>query len=95
MRLVRAAQVHERLVDHLNLFGKVGVRYVHHVHQKVGLARFVQRTLERIHEVGWQFADEANGVGQEEGQVADDDLAHSRVERGEEFVLGKNFGLGQ
>ena len=68
---------------------------VHHVEQQVRLPHLVQRRLEGVHQVGGQFADEAHGVGQEERQVVDDNLAHGGVQRGKELVLGEDLALGQ
>ena len=95
LRLVCAAQVVERLVHHLDLFGEIRMRHVHHVYQQVCLAHLVEGTLEGVHQVGGQFTDKSDGIGQQERQVADDDLAHRRIEGGKEFVFGKDFGLGK
>ena len=92
---VGAAEVGERFVDHFNLFREVGVRHVHDVDKDISLAHLVERAFEGVHEVGGQFADKAHGVGQEERQVVDDDLAHGGVERGEEFVFSKDLSLGE
>ena len=71
------------------------MRHVHHVYQQVCLAHLVEGTLEGVHQVGGQFTDKSDGIGQQERQVADDDLAHRRIEGGKEFVFGKDFGLGK
>ena len=80
-------------VYHLDLFLELGMGNVHDVNEDVTVTHLVKRTLERLHQMGRQFADEADGVGQQEGQIGDDDLAHRRVEGGEEFVLGKDLAL--
>ena len=61
--------------------------------QQVGLAHLVQRTFERIHQVGRQFTDKTDRIGQQEGQIVDDNLAHRRVQRSEQLVLGKHVTL--
>ena len=95
LRFVGTAEVFQRGVDHLYLLLEVGMRDVDDMHQQVGLAHLVESRLERVDQVGGQFADEAHCVGQEEGQVLDDHLAHRRVECGEEFVLCEDVALGQ
>lgn len=95
LRFVGTAEVAERFVDHFHLFFKVGVRHVDHVNQEVGLTHFVEGAFEGLHQVGGQFADKTDSVGQEEGKIFDDDLAHRCVERGEEFVFGKHLCLCQ
>ena len=65
------------------------------MHEQVGFARLVEGRFERLDEVGREFANEADGVGQQEGQVAHHDFAHRRVEGGEELVFGKDVAFGQ
>ena len=45
--------------------------------------------------MGGKFADESDGVGEEERQIVDHYFAHRCVEGGEELVLGEYFRLGQ
>lgn len=68
---------------------------IHNMDQEVGLAHLVEGRFEGIDQVGRQLADKADSIGEEEGKVLDNHLANSRVERGEEFVLGKDLALGQ
>ena len=93
--LVRASQFLERLVDHLYLLLKVGMRDVNDVNQQVCFTHLVERRLKGIYQIGRQLADKPYGVGQQKRQVADDNLSHSSVEGGEELVLSKDLTLGQ
>ena len=63
--------------------------------EEVCLTHFVERALEGFDELGGELADEAHGIGEEEGEVVYDDLAHGRVEGGEELVLGKDLTLSK
>ena len=71
------------------------MRDIHHVHQHVGLAYLVEGRLERVDKVSWQLADEADGVGEQDGQVVDGNLAHGGVEGGEKLVLGKDVAFAE
>ena len=62
--------------------------------QQIGFAHLVECRFERFDQLRRQFANESYGIRQQEGQVVEDHLAHRRVERGEEFVLGENLALG-
>ena len=68
---------------------------VHHVHEDIGLPDLVQGALEGFHQLRGQFPDEADGVGQQERAVFDDDLPDRRVQGSEEFVLREYVGFGQ
>ena len=74
---------------------KTGMGYIGYVHQKVGFAHLIEGGFERFHQFGRQFADKADGIGEQDGQVGDNDLAHRRIEGGEELVLGKDVRLAQ
>ena len=63
--------------------------------KKVGLACLIKGTLERVYQVGRQFADESYGIGKEERQVVYHYLANGGVEGGKEFVLGKHLALAE
>ena len=91
----RVAHLLQGLVHHLDLLLESRVRNVHDVEQQVGLAHLVESRLERVDQVGGQFTDEPYGIGEEEGQVVDNHLAHRGVEGGKELVLGKDLALGQ
>ncbi len=45
--------------------------------------------------MGGEFADETDGVGEEEGEVVDDDLSDGSVEGGEELVFGEYVALAE
>ncbi len=63
--------------------------------QEISLASLVERTLERVHQVGRQLAYESYGVGKEEGQIVNHHLSYGSVECGKEFVLGEHLTLGK
>ena len=63
--------------------------------KQVGFANLIERALEGFHEVCRQFADESDGIAEQEGQVVHDDLANRCVEGCEELVLGKDLALGE
>ena len=65
------------------------------MNEQIGLAHLVQGRFEGLHQVVGQFADESYCIGQQERQVVDGDFTNRRVERGEEFVLGKDLGLAE
>ncbi len=71
------------------------MRYIHHVHQDIGLAHLVESALEGIHKMRGQLADEAYGVGKQKRQIVDNHLAHRGVERCEQLVLGKHVAFAQ
>ena len=75
------------------LFFKIGMADIHDVEYEIGFADFVQRGLEGLDEAVRQFADEADGVGEQEWQVFDDHFADSGVQSGKEFVFGEDIGL--
>ena len=94
-RLATGVDFGKGLVYHGNLLLEVGVADVHHVEQQVGFADFVEGGFERFHEAVGQFADESHRVGEQEGEVSEDHLAHSGVEGGEELILGQHFRVGE
>ena len=81
------------LLDDLVLFLEVRVGDVHHVDQQIGFAHLIQGRFERFDKMMRELADETDGVGEQERQIVDSDLADGSVERGEEFVLGKDVGF--
>lgn len=95
LRLVAATQFGERLVHYFYLIFKVGMTDVNNVEEQVGLSNFVECAFEGVDKVGWQLADEADGVAEQEGKVVDNDLADGGVERGEELVFCKDVALGE
>ncbi len=68
---------------------------VDHVYQDVGLAHLVEGGLERLDEAGGELADETDGVGEQEGEVVDYDLAHGGVEGGEKLVFGEHLAFAE
>ena len=94
-RLVAAVEVGQRFVNDGNLILELGVRYIHHVQEEVGLTHLVEGRFERLNKVGGQLAYETNGVGKQERKVLYNNLAHRGVERCKQFVFGKHFTLGK
>ena len=91
--LVCTADVGQGALYDFDLLLKGGMRDVDDMHQKIGFANLVEGGLERLDEFGRQLADEAHRVGEEEGQVVDDHLAHGGVEGGKELVFGKHVAF--
>ena len=92
-RFVAGTDLLQGLLDHGDLVLELRVRDVHHMHQQVCLADLVERRFERLDELRRELADETDGVGQQEREVVEDNLAHRGVERREELVLGENLAL--
>ena len=93
-RIVRFdAEVLENALDVLALGFGVLVGNVAHVQDHVGLDHLFQRGAEGGDQHRRQVRDEAHGVGQHDlfavGQLH---RAQSRIERGEQHVLGEHFG---
>ena len=65
--LVGQAQLGQRLLHGLGLLGGVGVGYVDHVQQEIGLGQLLQRGPEGGDQLRRQLLDEAHRVGQQEG----------------------------
>ena len=65
------------------------------MYKNVGVAHLIERSLERLHQVGGQLAYESHSVGEQEWQVFYHDLATSGVERSKKLVLGKHFALAK
>ena len=61
----------------------------------VGLSDLVECGLETLDKESWQLSDEADGVGEQEGDIADDDLSDGGVESGEKLILGEDLGFGE
>ena len=93
--LVGSAEVAQCFFHYVDLFLKVGMRNIHHMNQQVCLTHFVECRFEGIHQVGWQFANEADRIAEQEWQVVDNHLAHRRVECCKQFVLCKHVALRQ
>ncbi len=89
------ANILERVVDNLNLFFEIGMRYIYHMKQYVRLAHLVESRLERVDKVSGQLADKSYRVGEQEGQVVDYHLAYGGVECGEKLVFGEYLALAQ
>ena len=87
--------VGEGFVDGVDLREVVGMGDVDNMEEEVGFGDFVEGGFEGFDKLSGEFADETDGVGEEEGEVADDDFADGGVEGGEEFVFGQNIALGQ
>ena len=81
------------LLDDLILLLEVRVGDVHHMNQQVGFAHLVQRRFERLDKMMRELADKTDGVGEQERQIVDSDLADGGIERGKELVLGKDVGF--
>ena len=92
---IATANIAQCLVDHFYLLLKIRMRYIHHMHQDVGLPHLIERRLERFNKAGRQLAYETYGVGEQERKIVNDDLAHRGVERGKQLVLGKHIALAQ
>ena len=63
--------------------------------QQIRLAYLVQRRFEGLDQVVRQFADEADGVGEQERQVLDRHFAYRSVKGSKEFVLREDIGFGE
>ena len=94
-RLVGTAQVSQSLFNDADLLFEIGMGDVDDMHQQVGLAHLVERTLEALNKVGRQLTDKADGIGQQEGQIVDGHLAYRSVKGGKQLVLGKHVTLAQ
>ena len=81
------------LLDDLVLFLEVRVGDIYHMDQQIGFAHLVQGRFEGLDKMMRELADETNGVGKQERQIVDSDLADGGIERGKELVLGKDVGL--
>ena len=92
---VGGVDVGEGFVDGVDLRLVVGVRDVDDMEEEVGFGDFVEGGFEGFNELRGELADEAYGVGEEEGEIADDDLADGGVEGGEEFVFCEYVGFGE
>ncbi len=69
------------------------MRNVADVDDEVGRDHFLERRPKGGDQLGRQVRNEANGVGQDRlVEAGQRDLAHGRVERGEQEVLGQHFG---
>lgn len=86
--------VESLLYDRYLLF-KLRMTHIHHMKQQIRVPDFVERGLERFHEVCGKFAYEAYGVGEQEGKIVDRHFSHSSVESGEKLVLGKYVAFAQ
>ncbi len=93
--ILRLANVLKCTVDHLYLLLKLRMGDVYHMHENIGIAHLVEGRLERVDKMRGEFADKADGVGEQEREVVDNHLAHCSVERGEKFVFGKHIRLAQ
>ena len=87
--------VGEGAVDGVDLREIVGVRDVYNMDEEIGFGDLIESGLEAFDELGREFADESDGVGEEEGEVANNDLADGGVEGGEKFVFGEDIALSQ
>ncbi len=74
----------------------VGGTGVDDVDEEVGEDGLFEGGAEGLYEVVGEIADEADGVGEEEGlAVGEFEAAGGGVEGGEEFVFGEDFGFGE
>ncbi len=86
----------QRLVHRLHLVPPVVTRGIEHVQQEVGLLHLFERRLERGHQVGGQFLNETNGVGEEHlAPVGQPHQAGRRIEGDEQRVLDLHLRVGQ
>ena len=69
--------------------------YVDYMDEYVGVTHLVEGRLEGVDKMGGKLADESYGVGEQEGEIVDDDLAHGGVESGKKLVLGKYIALAE
>ncbi len=80
----------------LVVLGRVGVRDVDDMNQKIGQNDLFKRGFECLDETVRQAADEADGVRDQQLLVAAQlKLARGGIERGEQLVFGENGGAGE
>ena len=73
----------------------IGGGRIHDMDQQVGVDHHVERRTEGLDQLVGQLADEADGVGQEDGLAAGELQApRGGVERGEEAILDQDPGVG-
>ena len=84
---VLAAYLGECLVHDVDLLLKLRMAYVDYMDEYVGVTHLVEGRLEGVDKMGGKLADESYGVGEQEGEIVDDDLAHGGVESGKKLVL--------
>ena len=68
---------------------------IHHMNEEVRFAHFIEGRFEGLNEVVRQFANEADGIGEQERQILDSHFAHGGIEGSEEFVLCEHLGFGE
>ncbi len=91
-RLVARAQLFQHFLHGLHLHVAMRMAGIHDVNQEVRLNGLFQRGAEGGDKMGGQIANEAYRIGQQHGPaVGQNHAARGRVERGEQFRVGKNF----
>ena len=68
--LIATSDIPENIGNSAHLFWIVRIRGVNHVQNQVGFHDLFERRPERGHEFMWQLADEADGIGNEEGRFS-------------------------
>src|SRR5205823_4376125 len=95
-RLGGSPQVGQDLLDGRRLLlHRMGAK-VEDLDDDVGFGHLLQRGSEGGHQVGGQLLDEAHGVGQQQAPARRElQLAGSRIQGGEQLLLGANARAGQ
>ena len=95
-RMVGQLELVEDLLDGADLLLGLRARRVDHVQEQVGLARLLERGLERGDQRVRQVPDESDGVGEQDlPAAAEPPATGAGVEGGEELVLDEDAGVGQ
>lgn len=77
-------------------FEDAGVGGVEEMDEEVGVGDFFEGGVEGLDEEVGEFADEADGIGEEEGLVVRElDFAGGSIEGSEEFVFDEGIGAGE
>ena len=89
------AEIGQHGFDVARLAIGLGMRDVAHVQDKIGLDHLFERRAEGGDQHGRQVGDEADRVGEDDAPAAlQAHLAHGRIERREQLMLGEDFGAG-
>ena len=93
---VRAFEAAQHFIGHGQLFGGLCVARVGHLDDDIRERGFLQRGLERLHQMVRQAADKADGIHQNNLQAAGQhQLAGRRVQRRKQHVGFKNLLAAQ
>lgn len=76
--------------------GRTRMAGIDEMDEEIGKSGFLQRGTETLHQVVWQVADEADGVGEQQLlAVGHGHAARAGIQGGEQFVLGEHFAFGE